>query len=227
MRVGVDPILPSLHYSALFLSFLLIYFIEHYHFLTTCRDNFYWTPLWRRDRTDNKTSLRKCTRRRCLEPGEEGGKVRGNLKEKKEKGTGGAPNPLAAIRGPVLIAKTSAGPETKGASHTQASDTKGTSHAQASDTKGASHTQASDTKGSSHAQLLILKKDPKGASHTQVSGPMKDAKVASATQRPRNKAGKKGTSHTQANDEHNTIPLFMYIWNVHSHVKQNVLCICS
>jgi hypothetical protein len=123
-------------------------------------------------------------------PGEEGGKVRGNHKEKKGKGCGGAPNPLAAIRGPVLIPKTSAGAETKGASHTQASDT-----------KGASHTQASDSKGSSHTQLSIPKNDRKGASHTQVSGPMKDAKVASATQGQKNKAGKKGTSHTQANDE--------------------------
>jgi hypothetical protein len=42
MRVGVDPILPSLHSSASFLSLtylshLLVYFIKHCHFLTTQR----------------------------------------------------------------------------------------------------------------------------------------------------------------------------------------------
>jgi hypothetical protein len=55
MRVGVDLILPSLHSSAfclalisylsIYLSYLLVYLIEHYHFLTititTCRDKFY------------------------------------------------------------------------------------------------------------------------------------------------------------------------------------------
>ncbi len=85
-------------------------------------------------------------------PGEEGRKVNsGNHKGKKGKGSGGAPNPLAAIRGPVLIPKTSAG----------------------ANTKGASHTPASETKDASNTQLLILKKSSKGASHTQVSGPMK------------------------------------------------------
>jgi hypothetical protein len=134
-------------------------------------------------------------------PGEEGGKVRDNNKGKKGKGSGGGSNPLAAIRGPVLTPKASSGANTKGASHTQALDAKGASHTQALDTNGASHTQTADTKGASHTQLSILKKDPMGASHTQVSGPMKDAKVDSATQGQRNKAGKKGTNHIQANDE--------------------------
>ena len=88
-------------------------------------------------------------------PGEEGRKVSGNHKGKKGKGSGGAPNPLAAIRGPVLTSKASLGADTKGASHTPASET-----------KGASHTPASETKGASNTQLLILKKGSKGASHT-------------------------------------------------------------
>ncbi len=61
-------------------------------------------------------------------PGEEGGKARGNHKEKKGKSSGGAPNPLAVIRGPVLIPKASAGAETKGASHTQALHLKRDTH---------------------------------------------------------------------------------------------------
>ncbi len=50
---------------SIYLLYLLFYLSVHYHFLTTCRDKFYLTPLERRDRTDNKTSIRKCTRRRC------------------------------------------------------------------------------------------------------------------------------------------------------------------
>ncbi len=66
-----------------------------------------------------------------------------------------------------------------------------------------SHTPASETKSASNTQLLILKKGSKGASasHTQVSGPTKDSKEASATQGQRNKAGEKGTSHTQDGNE--------------------------
>jgi hypothetical protein len=56
-------------------------------------------------------------------PGEEGKKASGNHKGKKGKSSGGAPNPLAAIRGQVLIPKASSGANTKGASHTLASDT--------------------------------------------------------------------------------------------------------
>ena len=123
-------------------------------------------------------------------PGEEGKKVRGNHKGKKGKGSGGTPNPLATIRESVPIPTASSGVNTKGASHTQASDA-----------KGAIHTQASGTKGASNTQLLILTKGSKDASHTQVSGPTKDSKEASATQDQRNKAGKKCTSNTQTNDE--------------------------
>ncbi len=61
-------------------------------------------------------------------PGEEGGKVRDNHKGKKGKRSGGAPNPLAAIRGPVLTPIARSGAESKGASRTQASGSKGASN---------------------------------------------------------------------------------------------------
>ncbi len=123
-------------------------------------------------------------------PGEEGKKVSGNHKGKKGKGSRRAPNPLAAIRGQVLIPKASSGANTKGASHTLASVT-----------KGASHTPASESKDASNTQLMFPKKSSKGASNTQVPGPSKDSKESSATREQRSKASKKGTSHTQDGEE--------------------------
>ncbi len=67
---GSHPSFSSLFCLVLPLTYLshpLVYSILHDHFLTTYRDKFYWTPLERRNRTNNKTSRRKkWTCRRCL-----------------------------------------------------------------------------------------------------------------------------------------------------------------
>jgi hypothetical protein len=114
-------------------------------------------------------------------PGEEGKKVSGNHKGKKGKGSGGAPSkPFGGYQ------RTGSHPQSK-----LRGETKGASHTQASNTKVASHTQASETKGASNTQLVFLREVSKGASHTQVPVPTKDSKEASATQEQRNKADKK------------------------------------
>ncbi len=58
-------------------------------------------------------------------PGEEGKKVSGNQKSKKEKGSRGAQDPLAAVM--AHVPKVNAKRKMKGASHTQAQNTKGAS----------------------------------------------------------------------------------------------------
>ncbi len=55
-------------------------------------------------------------------PTNRGGKVRGDRKEKEARSAAGVPNPLAAIRGPILTPLIGSGAEAKCTSHTQVPD---------------------------------------------------------------------------------------------------------
>ena len=106
-------------------------------------------------------------------PGEEGKKVRGNQKGKKEKGSG-APNPLLAVMAPVP--KASGKGNRKGASHAHAANMKGASHTHAANMKGASHTHASVGMKTTSSSLLSLSENKEGASNTPAPDLTKVAK---------------------------------------------------
>ncbi len=108
----------------------------------------------RRDRTDNKTSKRKCTRRR---------QVRGNQKDKKGKSSEAA-NPSLAVM--AQVPKASGKGNRKGASHTHAADMKSASHTHVANFKGDSHTHASEGMKATSSSLLGLSESKEGASNT-------------------------------------------------------------
>ena len=99
----------------------------------------------------------------------------------------GVPNPLAAIRAPVLFPLTGSGAEKKGASHTQASGCR-------KKTKGASNTQRQGTvavnKGTSNAQAGA---ETKGAKTKEVSSLSASIEHTLEMERVKAQAIKRGT----------------------------------